>query len=69
MKIYYVVFSKNVAISNHPLERKCSQCEWRFSNAPGMCYYSIGILRDPDEYQYFLRLSGGRINEQLELEL
>jgi len=68
MKIYYVVFPKNVAISNYPLEKNCSAI-WRYSLHPGMCYYSIGVLRDPDEYQYFLRLSGGRVNEQLEIEL
>ena len=66
MKIYYVVFPKNVAVSNIPLSRN-SNSSWRY--AFNCDCISFNTSEHPDEYEWFVKQATGEQSVLKEIEL
>lgn len=66
MKIYYVVFPKNVAVSNKPLVENRNN-SWSYATTCD--YKSFNTTSDPDEYEWFVKQAIGEQSVLKEIEL
>lgn len=66
MKIYYIVFPKNIAVSNKPLV-ELGKFSWRY--ATHCTYKSFNITGHPEEYEWFVKQANGEQSVLKELEL
>lgn len=66
MKIYYIVFPKNVAVSDRPLVKN-GKSSWGY--ATHCTYKSFNITSYPEEYEWFVKQANGEQSVLKELEL
>lgn len=66
MKIYYIVFPKNVAVSNKPLVKN-GNLSWGY--ATSCVYKSFNTTSYPEEYEWFVKQANGEQSVLKELEL
>lgn len=66
MKIYYIVFPKNVAVSDKPLVEH-GKFSWKYETS--CVYKSFNTTSYPEEYEWFVKQANGEQSVLKELEL